>query len=131
MAQEKYIIKGNPVSFLRHKDGRQWDECKQTNVFWEISIDAQRQNQEALKGPIHIHADFFFPMPFDKSKKIDTRYDGLPHAEYPSIISLLKFVEHIGKRVLCFNEGVIAKITTQKIYGKEARTELTVSQIKE
>ena len=113
------------------KWGRVWryDTQKADRLLWGIHIRNQYEGP-FLVGPLHL--DVLFAMPISQRIKPKQRelVHGSWHIKKPDSSNLLKLIEDIAQGLLFKDDCIIAKITVEKKYDKEPRTQFTLTEMR-
>ena len=128
-----YVIPGNPVPLARarfSKHKKVYDSQKSQKMFDGITLQGQHQG-EVLIGPLHLDIKFFMPIPSSASKRKREELGGQCHVSRPDTDNMIKYYLDIAVEAgLLIDDCLVSVITARKIYGKEPRTEFTLSVIK-
>lgn len=123
MNEYKYIIPGKPIPLARPRfsKGRVYDpQEEEKNEVWMYI--RRQQNGPMLMGPVHFEIKFFMKKP--------KKWKGnVWHSNKPDLSNLIKFYEDIGTGILYYDDKQISKISAEKVYGDEERTEITIREI--
>jgi Holliday junction resolvase RusA-like endonuclease len=124
----KYIIPGDPIALARVRFGRGrcWDSQKELKVYWQIHLHNQHVRRPFYRGPLHAEINFYMPMPSRAKKHQQAMYW---HASTPDLSNLIKFIEDVGIGILYHDDCIISSICAQKLYDKDERTELIITEL--
>jgi Holliday junction resolvase RusA-like endonuclease len=116
----KYIIPGPPIPLQRPRFNGQWvwDCQKGEKMFAATNLRFQHKG-DPLQGPLHMHIDFF--MKHAKKKGY--------HSVKPDLDNMIKFYADVCNGIVYEDDAQLAKITAEKIYSKEPRTEITITEL--
>lgn len=126
----KFIIPEVPKPWKR-PGGFSWrfDTQKTEKLLWGIHMRDQFQGS-FLVGPLHL--DVLFAMPI--SQKLNVKQRELVHGTWhiirPDSSNLLKLIEDIAQGLVYQDDCTIAKITLEKKYDKEPRTQFTLTEMR-
>ena len=129
--QIKFIIPGDPISLDRARYGRGrdgkaqiYDSQRNEKLMVGITLRSQNGDRQPLCIPLCLDIIFYFKKP---------KFRKLPHlwrVERPDTSNLLKFYEDVGTEAgLWKDDSFIVKITAQKMYDDNPRTEFYVCPI--
>lgn len=116
----KYTISGQPIPLARPRfvKGHIWD-C-QTGEKLVASTNLRFQHKlEPLTRPLHIDIIFFMK---------HSRKQGW-HTSRPDLDNMIKFILDVGNGILYADDAQVVKITAEKKYDKEPRTEITITEL--
>tara|TARA_R110002096_G_scaffold113208_1_gene246244 strand:+ start:1891 stop:2202 length:312 start_codon:yes stop_codon:yes gene_type:complete len=87
-------------------------------------------NGSPLEGPIAIDMKFYMSIPKSKSKKIKEkmRLGEIKHTIKPDCDNLVKKPTDCMNGIVYLDDKQIYKLTAEKLYGENPRTEITVWQ---
>jgi len=120
----KYIIPGQPIPLQRPRfyNGHVIDSQRSEKLHTATYIRFLKVGPiTMLEGPIHLTLTFFMKKP-KKGKKIW-------HSSRPDLDNLVKFILDVCNGVLYKDDAQVAKITTEKIYDDEPRTEIYIEEL--
>lgn len=117
----KYTIPGQPVPLARPRfsNNHVWD-CQQSEKRAGTTYLRFLHKGEPLKGPLHVDLKFFMC-----HKKKHKSW----HCVRPDLDNLVKFVLDVANGVLYEDDKQVAKITAEKTYDIESRTEITITEL--
>lgn len=119
-----FVIPGDPIPLARPRysnhNSRVYDSQKQEKLIIGITLRNQYEG-EPMKGPLHLTARFYLPMP-----KTRTTKPGAPHYFRPDLSNLLKWVEDVITDIIITDDALIASIFSSKMYDLNPRTEFTL-----
>lgn len=128
-----YVLPGDPVPLLRARfskySGSVYNSQKTRQIVDQINLQEQHSGQSYFEGQLQVHITFFMPIPQTMSMKRKAIMPGRYHTSKPDIDNLLKYYLDISTSVLFKNDAIISKVTAQKVYDINPRTEFTVSNI--
>lgn len=116
----KYIIHGQPIPLQRPRfvNGHIWD-C-QSGEKMAIGTNLRFQHKsDFLEGPLHVDLKFFMK---------HARKQGWHNAR-PDIDNLIKFYLDVMNAIIYSDDSQVVKITSEKVYDKEPRTEITIEEL--
>jgi len=131
IATVKFIVPGDPVSldrarYGRGKDGtaRIYDSQRDEKLMVGITLRSQNGDREPIAVPIYLDITFYFKKPRGFKAL------SLWKTSRPDTSNLLKFYEDVGTEAgLWKDDSFIVKITAQKVYDDNPRTEFYVCPI--
>jgi Holliday junction resolvase RusA-like endonuclease len=117
-----YVIPGNPIPLARPRfaNGHVYD-CQSGEKRVVATNLRFMNNGELLEGPLEVSIKFFMP---HKTKK-----PGSWHSVRPDLDNMVKFYLDVAIGILYEDDKQIAKITAEKVYDTNSRTEITLTQI--
>lgn len=127
----KFIVPGDPVSLDRARYGRGrdgtakvYDSQRNEKLMVGITLRSQNGDRLPLAVPLWLDITFYFKKP--KHRKLVHIW----RIERPDTSNLLKFYEDVGTEAgLWKDDSFIVKVTAQKVYDDNPRTELIVCPI--
>lgn len=130
LRSEKYIIIGDPVPLARPRfcKGHVFDSQKMNKMVASNSIMYQHKNRLHFTGPLHLQVTFFMALPRCSKKKQELLL-GTFHKARPDFSNLLKFIEDVAQDVLYDDDCIISSVCGSKIYDRQPRTELILTEI--
>lgn len=125
-----YILKGEPEALVlrRSDDVIGWSNHKERKLITDISLESQHDNRPLLSGALAIDVSFYFPVPRSIRAKIKAK-QGDWHSTKPSISLLFNFIEHSAEKIIFADTGTIAKASYVKLYDREPRTVITITEM--
>lgn len=131
----KFSIPGTPQTKLRPRFSRHKGKVHTYNsqrdedqtMRWKFKA---RMNGSPLEGPIAIDMKFYMSIPKSKSKKIKEkmRLGEIKHTIKPDCDNLVKKPTDCMNGIVYLDDKQIYKLTAEKLYGENPRTEITVWQ---
>jgi len=124
----KYIIPGDPIPLYRARFGGNknvWDPQKEIKLVTSITLVSQHNDQPLFSGPVHLDIHFFFLTP--KRKQY---FNHQWHIYRPDLSNLIKFYEDISTSIIFKDDCLIAKISADKSYDLNPRTEFIITEIR-
>lgn len=127
-----FIIPGDPIPLLRARPSfaqrKVYDSQKNLKVVAMHHIQRQQGSDIILKDlPLHLEITLFMPIPASTPQKHKLDMIDVYHKVRPDSSNLLKFVEDICNKAAYDDDCAIAKITLEKIYSDNPRTEFKLS----
>ena len=122
---KRYVVLGKPVPLHRPRMGIHGVYDSQKSLKAKIGLDLKIQQDKAptLCGMLHLHADFYMPLPRTKSHRIHLIQQQY-HVYKPDISNLIKLIEDICVDCRIIEDDcLIASISARKLYDDEPRTE--------
>ena len=127
MRRKEYRINIVPIPWQRivKYGNRCYDTDAKDRVSFGLYLSQQHNDEPLFDKPIHI--DVIFYMPFSKRalKNEDTNY----HSNVPYLNNLYRFLLDAMKDVLIADDRVICSLSLKKVYDKEPRTELIITEV--
>jgi Holliday junction resolvase RusA-like endonuclease len=122
-----YCIPIPPISWKRAamNGSRFFDPQTKEKVTFGIYLLQQHNDEPLFECPIHI--DLSFHMIAPKSMKNHKKFP--PHGVAPDVDNLVKFILDAIKDVLIKDDRQVASISARKLYDKEPRTIITITEI--
>jgi len=97
-------------------------------ISFGLYLNKIHNDEPFFSNPIHIEATFYMPIPVKLVKDRD-RHIALYHANVPHLENLYKFLLDAMKDVLIADDRVICSLSLKKVYDKEPRTELIITEV--
>ena len=122
-------IPGPPTPLKRARHGKRnvYDSQKNLKAVHGILMK-QEFTDPPLAGPLHMSFRFYMPLPIYKKKH---QAQDLPHYSTPDLSNLIKYYEDVANGILFTDDRLISSISAIKLYDKDPRTEITITQIQE
>jgi hypothetical protein len=127
-----YVIPGQPTPYCKPKNsGKQlYDTQRMIKNKWSNLLEDQRQGQPFYQQtPLHLIARFFFEPPENLRPAKREALIGQPYLFKGNTDDLLKFIFHNCNSVLFDHYCTIYKVTMEKIYDLNERTEFQLIPI--
>jgi len=128
MRSKSYRVNINPIPWkaAERKPSRSYEGVGGDIVAFGLHI-AQQHNEEPLfTNPIAIKIKFYMPFSTISHKP---RPKGINHVSSPFLDNLYKFIIHTLKDVVIADERIICSLSLQKVYDKEPRTEIVITEL--
>lgn len=127
MRSKSYRINIVPVPWQRavRKESRCYDAHTKDMVSFGLYLSQQHNDEPFFENPIHLDVTFYMPI----VRSIKDRPDTVYHSNSPYLDNLYKFLLHSIKNVLIADDRVICSLSLKKVYDKEPRTELTITEV--
>lgn len=124
MRSKSYCIQTAPVAWKRvvRREKKIYDSYNKYIVSFGLYLNQQHNEEPLFTKPIHIDATFYMPITNKLLKS-------LPHSNPPHLDNLYKFLFHCMKDVLFTDERIICSLSIKKVYDKEPRTELVITEV--
>lgn len=119
-----YVVQGKPVPLNRPRMSEYGVYDSQKAVKTRIATELQIQKDEnaTLCGMLHMHVDFYMPLPKTKSHRkhlMQQKY----HVYKPDLSNLIKMIEDVCVDIrIIEDDSLIASITARKLYGEQPST---------
>lgn len=124
MRSKSYRINIAPIPWQR-ATRRDYDLKTKDSISFGLYLNQQHAGEPFYSNPIHLEVTFY--MPVVKSRKdID---NSLYHSSAPYLDNLYKFLLEAMKDVLIADDRVICSLSLKKVYDKEPRTELKITEV--
>jgi Holliday junction resolvase RusA-like endonuclease len=94
-------------------------------VSFGLYLSQQHNEEPFFSKPIHIEATFYMPI----SKSVHERVQNFYHTTVPYLDNLWRFLVEALKGVTIADERVICSFSVKKVYDKEPRTELVITEV--
>jgi len=127
MRSKSYRIDITPIPWQRvaRNGNRCYDTQTKESVSFILYLSQQHNDEPFFNKPIHLDVTFYMPI----HKLVKDRPDSLHHATVPYLDNLYRFVLNAIKDVLIIDERVISSVSLKKVYDKEPRTELVITEV--
>lgn len=127
MRSKAYCIKITPIAWQRalRNGNRSYDLQTKDKVSFGLYLDQQHADEPFFEKPIHIDVTFYMPIP----KPLKERTSSLYNAGTPYLENLWKFLLDAMKDILILDDRVICSLSMKKVYDKEPRTELIITEV--
>lgn len=109
---------------MRHRS-LSYDAQTRDKVSFGLYLSQQHNDEPMFTNPIHIDVTFFMAIP----KSLKDREPSFYHSTTPSLDSLYKFFLESIKDILIKDERLICSLTVKKVYDREPRTELNITEV--
>ncbi len=121
-----YVVSGKPVPLNRPRMsgiGVVYDSQKALKAKIGLELKLQYPNVGMLCGMLHLHVDFYMPLPLTKQHRLHLQQQQY-HVYKPDISNLIKFIEDVcvDTRII-EDDCLIASISARKLYDVNPRTE--------
>jgi Holliday junction resolvase RusA-like endonuclease len=127
MRSKSYRIDIVPVPWQRvvRKDNRCYDTQTKDAVCFVLHLSQQHNDEPFFDKPIHLDITFYLPI----HKLVKEREDSFYHSKTPYLDNLYKFLLDSMKDVVIADDRVICSLSMKKVYDKEPRTELVITEV--
>lgn len=128
MRSKTYRINIAPIPWQRtNRNGvRSYDSLVRDKVSFGLYLSQQHNDEPFFDKPINLDVTFYMPIP----KLLKDKPDSVYHSVNPFIDSLWRFFIDAIKDILIADERVICSYSVKKVYDKEPRTELIITEVK-
>lgn len=125
MRSKIYRINITPIAWQR-ATRRDYDVKTKDAISFGLYLNKIHNDEPFYSNPIHVEATFYMPVPskLDKDRQLP-----LYHANAPYLDNLYKFLLDAMKDVLIADDRVICSLSLKKVYDKEPRTELIITEV--
>jgi len=127
MRSKAYCVKVTPIAWQRvvRSSNRFYDTQTKDRVSFGLYLSQQHNDEPLFTNPIHIDVIFYMPIP----KLTKERVNSLYHSTAPYIDNFYKFFVDAIKDILIPDERVICSLSMKKVYDKEPRTEIVITEV--
>jgi Holliday junction resolvase RusA-like endonuclease len=127
MKSKEYRINIVPIAWQRalRNGNRSYDAHTKDKVSFGLYLAQQHNDEPFYDKPIHLDVTFYMPIP----KLLKDKPNSLYSVTTPSLDDLYKFFIDAIKDILISNVQVICSLTMKKVYDKEPRTELVITEV--
>lgn len=127
MRSKTYCIKIAPIAWQRvvRSNNRSYDAQTRDKVSFGLYLSQQHNDEPFYTKPISLDVTFYMPMPKQLKDNPTATYGATP----PSLECLYKFFLDAIKDILIDDVRVIYSLSLKKVYDKEPRTELTITEV--
>ena len=127
MRSKSYRINITPIAWqsVIRNNNRSYDNNAKDRISFGLYLSQQHDGEPFFSNPIHIEATFFMPI----AKTLKGREDSFYHSKTPYMENLYQFLLDAMKGIVISDERVICSISLKKVYDKEPRTELVISEV--
>ncbi len=125
MRSKAYCVNIIPIPWKRaaRNGNRLYDAQARDKVNFGLYLSNIHNDEPLFSNPIHL--DIIFYMPIAKTIKNRTLY----HSFAPDLDNLCKFLLDAIRDVLIVDDRIICSLTAKKVYDKEPRTELIITEV--
>ena len=124
MRSKAYCINIAPITWQR-ATRRDYALKTKDAISFGLYLNQQHNDEPFFSNPIHIEATFYMPVTQRVTKDKQIFY----HANVPHLENLYKFLLEAMKDVLIADDRVICSLSLKKVYDKEPRTELIITEV--
>jgi Holliday junction resolvase RusA-like endonuclease len=125
MRSKTYCINMSPIAWKRAAR-RDYDLKTKDTISFGLYLSQQHNDEPFFSKPIHLEVTFYMPFPAKLAK--NQQIPGY-HSNIPYLDSLYKFLLDAMKDVLIADDRVICSLSLKKVYDKEPRTELIITEV--
>lgn len=124
MRSKTYCIRTAPVAWKRvvRSERRHYNSYNKDIVSFGLYLSQQHNEEPLFTNPIHLDITFYMPI---TSKIIKSVY----HSNPPYLDNMYKFLFHCMKDVVFADERIICSLSIKKVYDREPRTELVITEV--
>lgn len=118
-----FILRGDPsyMGFIRF-NGSINAECKKNRLRDTITIKNLFESN-IIQKPIELDITFFFPLPHRPNHSFWGKKSTDYYTDWPQISHAIKYIEELLKNIAYKDSIIISKVSAQKKYDEEPRTE--------
>ena len=124
----RFVIPGNPIPLARPRFAHKhvFDSQHMEKLKAGLIVRNQMKNVTPYESvPLSIEVSFVMTVPRCSEKRHAIYLDSY-HIYKPDIDNLCKFVLDICNNVVYKDDCIVAKLSAQKLYGDDPRTEFTI-----
>lgn len=127
MRSKSYNIPITPIHWqkMARNANRSYDPITKDKVSFGLYLSQQHGDEPFFLNPIHMDVTFYMPIP----KPIKERTNSIYHATAPYLDSLCKFFLDAIRDIVIVDDRVICSLSVKKVYDKEPRTELVITEV--
>jgi len=127
MRSKSYCIRIAPIAWHKavRRANRSYDADMRDKVCFGLYLNQQHNEEPFFDKPIHMDVTFYMPIP----KPIKERPNSIHHSITPSLDCLYKFFIDAIKDIIIADTRVICSLSIKKVYDKEPRTELKITEV--
>jgi Holliday junction resolvase RusA-like endonuclease len=127
MRSKKYCVNIVPIPWKRvvRTASRFYDSQAKDRVSFGLKLNQQHNGEAFFDKPVHLDVVFYMAIP--KPPNGNKQY--IHHAVSPSLADLYKFFLDAIQDILIADDRVICSLSVKKVYDKEPRTELTITEV--
>jgi Holliday junction resolvase RusA-like endonuclease len=118
-----------PIAWQRvvRNGNKTYNNQRKSEVSFGLFLSQQHNDEPLFDKPIHIDATFY--MPYPKAWKEEEK-NFLYNVNPPYLESIYEFLLDSMKDVVIKNSHIICSLSVKKVYDKEPRTELVITEVK-
>jgi len=92
-------------------------------------LEAKRQIDRVIEGPVIAHMRFYMPIPKSMAKRDCALVDAgqYYHTKKPDLDNLVKFAKDCLNGYAWRDDSQVVKLTALKVYAREPRTEIEIA----
>lgn len=126
MRSKSYRINISPIPWQRvHRENKIYDPHNRDVVAFGICLSNQHNDEPLFEKPVHLDVTFYMPL----IKQFDGKKLPSFHSRSPFVDNLYKFLISAMKDVIIADERVICSLSLKKVYDREPRTELIITEV--
>ncbi len=127
MRSKAYCIKVKPIAWQRacRNGSRYFDAQAKDKLSFGLYLINQHGDEPIFQVPVHMDVTFYMPIP----KSMQNRQYSIYHCKTPDLDNLCKFLLDSMKDVLIVDDRIISCLTAKKLYDKDPRTELVLTEV--
>ena len=136
--QAEFTVYGKPMGKQRPKFARRgkftttYTPSETVKYEKQVKIAYNKENRGVvLEGPVQVNIKGVFPIPKSVSKKKYKELINSPHTKKPDCDNLAKIILDPLNKLAYNDDGQVARLYVDKIYGEEPRVEVNLSTIKD
>ena len=125
MRKKVYCVNMNPISWNRAVKHKSTNHSSQSinKVSFGLHLNQQHNEEAPFDKPINL--DIIFYLPPQQNKKFSCIYSSAP----PYLSNLYKFLLESITDLLIKDESVICSLSLKKVYDKNPRTEIIITEV--
>ena len=130
MRSKEYRINITPIACNRivRSSNRSYDSLARDKVSFGLYLAQQHNEEPFYSNPIHIDVIFYMPIPKPVKERAE-RVSDVYHIGVPYIDNLWRFFVDAIKDIIIADERVICSFSAKKVYDKEPRTEVIITEV--
>lgn len=127
MRSKFYKINITPIGWRRvsRNQHRYYDPYNKDIVSFGLYLAQQHNEEPFFTKPVHLDVTFYMPISLLLKDRAQSQY----HSGTPYLDNLYKFLLNSMKDVVIADDRVICSLSVKKVYDKEPRTELTITEV--
>ncbi len=127
MRSKAYCINMIPMAWQRiaRSHSKAYSAYMRDQVAFGLYLSQQHNDEPFFENPVHLDVTFFMPLHKLPKNKQDILYCITP----PYLDNLYTFFVDSLKDIVIKNSHVICSMSLKKVYDKEPRTELVITEV--
>lgn len=127
-----FVIPGKPFAKQRPRatrQGRVYTPKETVSFERQVGQIAAQHFKQPLLGAVRLSMRAVFELPASWSQKKRQAHFGRPHCQKPDLDNCLKSISDGLNRIAFADDGQIAVVIGEKVWGTDAHTEIRISEI--